>query len=206
MGLYIVTLPQGAYTVKDGSKSRLVVADNSTDAVAIAGTFTDSDGAPWDQATAVLCAGSADFSRYKFGFSITHDSDNGFGSNKHITYTPLSTDAVADIGAGLVAACTAAGVAGVTYNSGSHNVILPTSVNCGKSVITVDTPVWHGESAAQSGIGGNDFADITLTGTSIKPTIDAASVDTAATIRNIGLTPITTGINPTALAEIVGGF
>lgn len=205
MGLYIVTLPQGAYTVKDGSKSRLVVADNSTDAVAIAGTFTDSDGAPWDQATAVLCAGSADFSRYTFGFVVTHDSDNALGTDKHVTYKPLSTDAVADIGAGLLAAALAAGLTGTTYNSGSHNLILPTTLNCGKSLITVDVVTWQGESAAQAGIGGNDYADITLTGTSIKPTIDAAS-GSAATIRNIGLTAITTGINPTALAEIVGGF
>lgn len=205
MGVYLVTLPQGAYTTQDGSKARIVVADNSTDAIAIAARGSTADAAPWSQATAVLVTGSTDFSRYTFGFVVTHDADNGYGADKHVTYTPLATDAVADIGAGLVAAAVAAGLTGTTYNSGSHNVILPTTVNCGKSVITIDAVKSVGKSVAQSGIGGNDFPDVTLTGTSIKPTIDAAA-GSAATVRNIGLTPITTGINPAVAGEVVSRY
>lgn len=205
MGVYIVTLPQGAYAVQDGSKARIVVADNTTDAIAIAARGSRADAAPWASASAVLVTGSTDFSRFTFGFTVTHDADNTLGTDKHVTYTPLPTDAVADIGAGLLAAALAAGLAGTTYNAGSHNVILPTTLNVGKSVISIDAVKTVGQSVAQSGIGGNDFPDVTLTGTSIKPTIDAAA-GSAATIRNIGLTPITTGINPAVAGEVVTRF
>lgn len=205
MGVYIVTLPQGAYTTQDGAKARIVVADNSTDAIAIAVRGSRSDAAPWAQATAVLVTGSTDFSRFTFGFIVVADSDNALGANKHVVYRPLSTDGVAEIGAGLLAAALAAGLTGTTYNTGSKNVILPTGLNCGKSVITVDAVKTVGVSVAQSGIGGNDFPDVTLTGTSIKPTIDAAA-GSAATIRNIGLTPITTGINPAVAGEVVSRY
>ncbi len=207
MGVYIVTLPEGAYTTLDGSKARVVVADNSTDAVAIAGRRSTADGAPWASATAVLVTGSTDFSRFTFGFTIVHDADNGLGADKHVTYTPLPTDLPADIGAGLVAAALTAGLTGVNHvtSSGANKVNFPTGLNVGKSAITADVPVKHGKSVAQSGIGGNDFPDVTLTGTSIKPTVDAAA-GSAATVRNIDLAPLTTGINPTVVGELVGGY
>jgi hypothetical protein len=210
MGVYVVTLPEGAYTTLNGSKARVVVADNSTDAVAIAGRASAADGAPWASATAVLVTGSTDFSRITFGFVITHDADNGFGADKVVSYTPLPTDAPADIGAGLVAAALAAGLTGTTHNttSGANKVVLAAGLNVGKSVITIDGVTSSGESVASAlngYIGGNDFPDVTLTGTSIKPTVDAAS-GSAATARNIDLAPLTSGINPTVVGELVGGY
>lgn len=211
MGVYRVDLPEGAYTVADHSPSRVVIADNAGDAVALAGTLTPGDGAPWSQATATLLTGSVDFSRYTFGFIVPHTTDNGFATDKHVTYKPLSTDAVADIGAGLVAAALALGLTGANYVSGTHKVNLPAALDVGKDAITIDTPTFQGESMADvlnvpggnsHALGGNDFPDYALTGTSIKPTVDVAS-GTAATARNVDLTPLTTGINPGPVGELV---
>lgn len=211
MGVYVVALPEGAYTTLQGSIARVVVADNSTDAVAFASRFSDADGAPWSEATATLVTGSTDFSRFTFGFVITHDSDNAFGTDKVVSYTPLATDAPTDIGAGLVAAALAAGLTGTTHNTttGANKVVLPTTLNVGKSVITIDPVVSAGESVAgplNGYIGGNDYPDVTLTGTSIKPTVDAASGSTAATVRNIDLAPLASGVNPTVVGQLVGGY
>lgn len=213
MGLYVVTLPEGAYTTLQGSISRIVAADNSTDAIAIAARFTASDGAPWYSATATLLTGSADFSRYTFGFTITHDSDNGMTSDAVVEYTPLPGDTIDEIGAGLVAAAIAANadLSGTTY--ASHIVIIASGANCGKSVITAHPVVYQGEPVAtdvpggnSTALGGNDFPDYALTGTSILPTIDAASGSTVALARHFTLVPLTTGINPECFGQLVGGY
>lgn len=205
MGVYIVTLPEGAYTTQDGSNSRLVVADNSTDAIAMAKSFSASDGAPWANATAVLCAGPTDFSGLTFSVTVTHDSDNGLGADKTFSYQPLSTDAIADIGAGLAAAAVAAGLAGVNYytTGAVYKVQLPAGLNCGKSVITSHAPVWQPAAIVNSSnVTVHQFDPITLTGTSVKPTMDAASGSTVALARYLDLAPLLTGINPAALAEL----
>lgn len=212
MGVYAVTLPDGAYSVQNDVKTRIVVADNSTDALAMAIRSSSDDGAPWPLATATLISGATDFSRLKFSITVTHDSDNGLGVDKTFNYQPLSTDAIADIGAGLAAAAVAAGLTGANYytTGAVHKVQLPSALNCGKSVITSHAPVWKGLSAGvlgdvpggnQFAIGGNDFPDYTLTGTSIKPTPDAASGSTVALARYIDLAPLLAGINPGTVAE-----
>lgn len=210
MGVYLVTLPEGAYTTLQGSIGRVVVADNSADAVAMAGTFTDADGAPWADATAVLVTGSTDFSRYTFGFTVVHDAHNGLEADVVVSYTPLSTDTPTEIATAIVAAAVTAGLTGANLvtTSGALTVNLPSALNLGESVINIDSVVWQGESvqSVDNGYsGGNDYPDVALTGTSIKPTVDAAG-GTAATARNVAFAVLASGINPTVVGQLVGGY
>lgn len=210
MGVYIVSLPEGAYTTLQGSIARVVVADNSTDAVALAGTFTDSDGAPWPEATAVLVTGSTDFSRYTFGFTVVHDGHNGLEADVAVSYTPLPTDTPLEIATALVAAAVTAGLTGANLVTagGALTVNLPLALNLGESVINVDPVVWQGESvqSVNNGYsGGNDFPNVTLTGTSIQPTVDAAG-GTAGVARNVAFGVLATGINPAVVGQLVGGY
>lgn len=212
MGIYLVQLPEGAYTTLEFNFARIVAADNAADAKAFAARFSVSDAAPWASATATLLTGSTDFSRYTFGAKVVHDENNGLEADVTFGYTPLPTDTVDDIATGVAAAAVAAGLAGVAAST--NTVVLPTTLNCGESVIDITPPTWTGESMAALGnvpggnslaLGGNDFPNYELTGTSILPTVTAAGETVAAT-RTISFAPLASGINPECFGQFGGGF
>lgn len=187
---YSVVLPAGGHQVLNGNNALIVIAGNTTDAKAAAQAFTDSDAAPWDQATVTALVEDPSLQNLRIDIGIVADMDNAFEDDFLLQYVVpqgASADTVDEIGALLVAALNATPeLAGVTYTSGSDTVTIVETNNCGLSTIT----------AIVYKLGGDG---VWFRVTDLDLTVGAVGMD-ASSDRTIVITPISTGTSPVVVS------
>ncbi|MGJ8562376.1 MAG: flagellin [Alphaproteobacteria bacterium] len=104
-----------ASTVTDGSAGGITFADGAVDAGVVAETITNGDPGGITFADGTITDSATEVVTLNGGATVTEGSVYSFDiGGQEITYTAANGDDINDVGAGLVAAVTAAGIAGIT--------------------------------------------------------------------------------------------